>query len=96
MGVDFARENRTAVIPGRAEREPGIQNSARLWIPGLRHPGRLLPTWTMILLNSGKPEFSGAHPGMTEAEYSLICVHGNKLMTTERFADLAIVSSKKT
>src|SRR6202022_4080540 len=26
----------------------------------VRHPSRLLPTWTMILLNSGKPEFSRA------------------------------------
>ena len=42
--------------------EPGIQNSAWCWIPGLRHPSRLLPTWTMILLNSGKPEFSGHIP----------------------------------
>jgi hypothetical protein len=31
-----------AVIPGRASsREPGIQNSARLWIPGLRPRGRI-------------------------------------------------------
>jgi hypothetical protein len=27
---------------------------------GPAHPSRLLPTWTMILPNSGKPEFGGA------------------------------------
>jgi hypothetical protein len=31
-----------AVIPGRAAwREPGIQSSARCWIPGLRPRGRI-------------------------------------------------------
>jgi len=36
-----------SVIPGRAKREPGIHNhSLGLWIPGLRRPSRLLPTWT--------------------------------------------------
>src|ERR1700716_2509942 len=27
---------------------------------GPAHPSRLLPTWTMIMPNSGKPEFGGA------------------------------------
>jgi hypothetical protein len=46
---------------GRASsREPGIQS--RLLDFGSAHPSRLLPTWTMILLNSGKPEFGGASP----------------------------------
>src|SRR5260370_20526570 len=27
---------------------------------GPAHPSRLLPTWTMIVPNSGKPEFGGA------------------------------------
>ncbi|HYW64076.1 MAG TPA: hypothetical protein VE865_12835, partial [Bradyrhizobium sp.] len=47
-------------------REPGIHNHDwGLWIPGLRHPSPLLPSWTMIMPNSGKPEFGWAHPGMT-------------------------------
>jgi hypothetical protein len=38
----FAHPTTEAVIPGRASsREPGIQNSARRWIPGLRPRGRI-------------------------------------------------------
>src|SRR5229473_4002995 len=37
--------------------EPGISRfpDVQLHIRGLVHPSRLLPTWTMMLLNSGKP-----------------------------------------
>ena len=42
MLVDAAK-NTSSVIPGRAQREPGIHNhESSLWIPGLRqeaHPG---------------------------------------------------------
>src|SRR5438445_5142283 len=34
-----------------------------LEIPGLVHPSRLLPTWTMILANSGKPRVSPSSVG---------------------------------
>jgi hypothetical protein len=52
---------------------PGIQSSARCWVPGLRHPSRLLPTWIIIMPNSGKPEFGRAHPGMTRSHRSRKC-----------------------
>src|SRR5258707_25602 len=38
---------------------------------GPAHPSRLLPTWTMILPNSGKPEFGGGSRN-DEAEKALI------------------------
>jgi hypothetical protein len=39
-----------------------LRVNRNLEIPGLVHPSRLLPTWTMILLNSGKPEFRWTIP----------------------------------
>src|ERR1700722_10112079 len=61
-----------AVIPGRATGSRGCAPDDRLrespesitpagsMDSGPAHPSRLLPTWTLILPNSGKPEFGGA------------------------------------
>jgi hypothetical protein len=66
------RGNSSAVIPGRAKREPGIHNpkslvqhatfSTVVMDSGPSHPRRLLPTWTIIMPNSGKPEFGWRTP----------------------------------
>jgi hypothetical protein len=40
------------VIPGRAQREPGISIN-NFWIPGSRNPSRLLPTWTIYTAELG-------------------------------------------
>ncbi len=58
---------RLSVISRRTRflRTRNLATVRRYRIPGLRHPGRLLPTWTMILLNSGRPEFRGRIPQMT-------------------------------
>src|SRR2546427_12854194 len=50
---------------GRAPHHEGARLEA--WIPGSRpsafgHPSRLLPTWALTVLISGKPEISGFAP----------------------------------
>jgi len=61
-----------SVIPGRANgrakrgRDDRLRANRESILPvvvmdsGPAHPSRLLPTWTMILPNSGEPEFGGA------------------------------------
>src|SRR5215208_426289 len=57
----FRRDKLAAIRHSGAERseELGIHKS-QPWIPGSRHPSRLLPTWATILPISGKPEIGGA------------------------------------
>src|SRR3954452_4054895 len=61
-GLMMNKSLRASAGESSGNREYGFQPPV---VPGLRHPSRLLPTWTLIMPNSGKPEFGRADSGMT-------------------------------
>src|ERR1043165_6774197 len=53
---------------------------------GPAHPSRLLPTWTMILPNSGKPEFGGASRNDDAKLLNMVVVHHDPVRHRPRLA----------
>src|ERR1035441_7162087 len=58
--LSFPAQARRACRRGARSASPESITTTGSMDSGPAHPSRLLPTWTMILPNSGKPEFGGA------------------------------------